>query len=61
VVRERIGDVDDRARRLAYAAVEWRATHHNASIQVCADGDHRSRVIWMPTCCRTIWPISSAD
>jgi len=47
VVRERIVDVDDRARRLVYAAVEWRATHHNASIQVCADGDHRSRVIWI--------------
>jgi hypothetical protein len=47
VVREPVVDVDDRARRLADAVVEWRATHHNASIQVCADGDTRSRVIWI--------------
>jgi uncharacterized protein YndB with AHSA1/START domain len=46
-VRERIVDVDNRARRLAYSAVEWRATHHNASIQVFADGDNRSRVVWI--------------
>jgi len=26
VVRERIIDVDDRARRIAYSVVEWRAT-----------------------------------
>jgi len=47
VVRERIVDVDDRARRLAYSAVEWRATHHNASIQVFPDGDRRSRIVWI--------------
>src|SRR6185295_10501506 len=46
-VRERIVDVDDRARRLAYAAVEWKATHHNASIQVFPHGDARSRVVWI--------------
>ena len=46
-VRERIVDVDDRARRLAYSAVEWRATHHNASIQVFPDGDGRSRIVWI--------------
>jgi polyketide cyclase/dehydrase/lipid transport protein len=47
VVRERIVDLDDRARRIAYSVVEWRATHHNASIQVFADGDTRSRVVWI--------------
>ena len=47
VVRERIVDVDDRARRLAYSVVEWRATHHNASIQVFPDGDGRSRIVWI--------------
>lgn len=47
VVRERIVDVDDRARRLAYSVVEWLATHHNASIQVFPDGDRRSRVVWI--------------
>jgi len=46
VVRERIVDIDDRRRRLAYAVVEWRATHHNASIQVFPDGDTRSRIVW---------------
>jgi len=47
VVRERIVDINDRTRRLAYSAVEWRATHHNASIQVFADRDNRSRVVWI--------------
>ena len=47
VVRERIVDIDDGARRLAYAAVEWRTTHHNASFQVQPDGDGRCRVVWI--------------
>jgi hypothetical protein len=47
VVRERIVGVDDVRRRLAYSVVEWRATHYNASFQVVADGDARSRVIWI--------------
>jgi len=47
VVRERIVDVDDRARRLAYSVVEWRATHHSASIQVFPEGDGRSRIVWI--------------
>jgi len=46
VVRERIVDVDDRARRLAYSVVEWRTTHHNASLQVLAEGKG-SRVVWI--------------
>lgn len=46
-VRERIIDVDDRARRIAYSVVEWRATHHHASMQVFADGDRRSRLVWI--------------
>ena len=47
VVRERIVDIDDRARRLAYAVVDWRTTHHNASFQVMPDGDGRSRLTWI--------------
>ena len=47
VVRERIVDIDDRARRLAYAVVDWRTTHHNASFQVVPDGEGRSRLIWI--------------
>ena len=46
-VRERIVDVDDEARRLAYAAVEWRTTHHNASFQVMPDGNDRCRLVWI--------------
>ena len=47
VIRERIVDIDDRARRLVYSVVEWRATHHNSSIQVFPDGDGRSRIVWI--------------
>ena len=47
VVRELIVDVDDAARRLAYAAVGGRSTHHNASFQVFADGEHGSRLVWI--------------
>src|SRR5438552_12393146 len=47
VVRERIVDINDRTRRLAYAAVEWRTTHHNASFQVVPEGRDRCRVVWI--------------
>jgi hypothetical protein len=46
-IRERIIDVDDRRRRLAYSVVDWRATHHNASFQVFAEGETGSRVLWI--------------
>jgi uncharacterized protein YndB with AHSA1/START domain len=46
-VRERIVDVDDRARRIAYSVVEWRTTHHNASMQVFSDGQGRTRLVWI--------------
>ena len=47
VVRELIVDVDDTARRLVWAAVGGRLTHHNASMQVFAEGEKRSRVVWI--------------
>ena len=47
VVRELIVDVDDAARRLAYAAVGGRSTHHNASFQVFADGERGTRLVWI--------------
>lgn len=47
VVRERLVTVDDAARRFVYAAVGGRATHHNASLQVFADGPSRSRLVWI--------------
>jgi carbon monoxide dehydrogenase subunit G len=48
VARELIVDLDDAARRLVWAVVgSPRLTHHNASVQVFADGDRRSRVVWI--------------
>jgi Polyketide cyclase / dehydrase and lipid transport len=49
VTRELIIDVDDRERRLAYAVVEGRMPllHHHASMQVFADGENRSRLVWI--------------
>ncbi len=46
-VREVIVDIDDAARRYSYALVGGRARHHNASMQVFADGEARSRLVWI--------------
>ena len=47
VARELIVDLDDDARRLAWAAIGGRLTHHNASVQVHAEGEGRSRIVWI--------------
>lgn len=47
VVRERIVDIDDLGRRIAYAIVDWQLTHHNASFQVFPVGRARSRLVWI--------------
>lgn len=47
VARELIVDVDDRARRVAYSVVEGQPTHHHASMQVLAEGEGRSRLVWI--------------
>jgi hypothetical protein len=47
VARELIVDVDDNARRVAYAVVEGGPKHHNASMQVFAEGPDRSRLVWI--------------
>ncbi|MBA3875033.1 MAG: SRPBCC family protein [Anaerolineae bacterium] len=47
VARELIVDVDDLQRRFVYASVGGRTTHHNASLQVFADGENSSRVVWI--------------
>ncbi len=47
VARELIVDVDDGSRRLVWAAVGGRPTHHNASLQVFVEGERRSRVVWI--------------
>jgi carbon monoxide dehydrogenase subunit G len=45
--RELIVDVDDAARRLVWSVVGGRMSHHNAAMQVFAEGPHRSRVVWI--------------
>jgi len=47
VVRELIVDLDDEARRLAWSARGGRLTHHNASVQVFAEGAGRTRLVWI--------------
>ena len=44
--RERIVDIDDTARRVAWSAVGGRLSHHNASAQVFDDAGG-SRVVWI--------------
>ena len=46
VARELIVDVDDEARRVAWAVVGGRFTHHNASVQVFPEGAG-SRLVWI--------------
>ena len=46
VVHELIVSIDDELRRLAYASVEGRAKHHNASMQVFSLAENRSRILW---------------
>jgi carbon monoxide dehydrogenase subunit G len=47
VARELIVDIDDKSRRLAWSVVGGRMTHHNASAQVLADGEGRTRFVWI--------------
>jgi len=47
VVEEQIISVDDALRRLVYRAVGGRATHHNASLQVIAMPEGKSKVLWV--------------
>jgi carbon monoxide dehydrogenase subunit G len=45
--RELIVDINERDRRLVWAAVGGRLTHHNASVQVFAEGVAASRLVWI--------------
>ena len=47
VVRELLVDLDDVARRLVWSVVEGPYTHHNASAQLFADGDGKTRFVWI--------------
>jgi hypothetical protein len=46
VARELLIDCDDARRRLAYAIVSERMKHYSASVEVVADGDTNSCLIW---------------
>ncbi|HKQ27325.1 MAG TPA: SRPBCC family protein [Burkholderiales bacterium] len=46
-VRELIVDVDDRTCRHVWSARGGTLTHHNASLQVFAEGHDRCRVVWI--------------
>ena len=47
VARELLVDCDDARRRLVYAVISERVKQHSASVQVSADGNTRSRIIWI--------------
>ena len=47
VARELIVDVDAERRRVAWAVVGGRLSHHNASAQVFAEGSAATRFVWI--------------
>jgi hypothetical protein len=47
VIHELIVSVDEELRRIAYASVQGRAQHHNASMQVVPISGDRCRVLWI--------------
>jgi hypothetical protein len=47
VARELMVNCDDAARRLVYAVVSERVKQHSASVQVMADTEARSRLVWI--------------
>lgn len=46
-VRELFVDLDDKARRFAYAVVGGGMSHHNASMQVFSEAEDRCRLVWI--------------
>ena len=46
VVKELIIDIDDKARRVAWSAVGGRLSHHNASMQIFAEGKG-TKAVWI--------------
>jgi carbon monoxide dehydrogenase subunit G len=47
IARELIVDVSEPERRVVWASVGGRLTHHNASTQVFDEGPGQSRVVWL--------------
>jgi carbon monoxide dehydrogenase subunit G len=46
IVRERIIDVSDEMRRVAWSASGGSLTHHNGSAQVIVNSDNQTNVVW---------------
>jgi hypothetical protein len=46
-VRERLVDRDDGARRLVWTILDGPYAHHNGAAQVFADGQERTRFVWV--------------
>jgi hypothetical protein len=47
VARERLVDLDDETCRLVWSVADGPFTHHNASAQVFAEGEDRTRFVWI--------------
>jgi carbon monoxide dehydrogenase subunit G len=47
VVRERLVDIDDADRRVAWSAVGAPFSHHNASAQLFTHDDQHTRFVWI--------------
>jgi len=47
VLRERLVDLDEGARRLAWSIVGGPYTHHNASVQVFGEAENGARFVWI--------------
>jgi hypothetical protein len=47
IARELLVTMDDERMRLVYAVVSERVKQHSASIQIFADGEGRSRMVWI--------------
>jgi uncharacterized protein YndB with AHSA1/START domain len=47
VARERLVDLDEDAQRLVWSVVEGPYSHHNGAAQVSADGEGRTRFVWV--------------
>ena len=47
VAREILVDCDDARQRLVYAISNERLKHYSASVQAIADGERRSRLVWI--------------
>jgi hypothetical protein len=47
IARELLVTMDEERLRLVYAVASERVKQHSASIQIFADGDNRSRMVWI--------------